>query len=107
MQVKGRQGRMDKAERVAFYHSKEWQTLRRQALRRDGYECIQCKTEGKVSTGVLDVDHIKDIEHYPALRLDLNNLQTLCKYHHNKKHGRDHFKTARKKIKRWNDERWD
>lgn len=107
MQGKDRQGRMDKAARVAFYHSKEWQVLRQQALRRDGYECIQCKAEGKVSTGTLEVDHIKDIEHYPSLRLTLSNLQTLCKYHHNRKHGRDHFKTAHKKVKRWNDERWD
>lgn len=107
MQVKDRQGRMDKAERVAFYRSKDWQTLRQQALRRDGYECVVCKAEGKVSTGVLDVDHTKDIEHYPSLRLTLSNLQTLCKYHHNRKHGRGFFKAAHKKKRRWNDERWD
>lgn len=107
MQGKDSQGRMDKAARVAFYHSKAWQALRAQALRRDGYECVACKAEGKVSTGVLDVDHIKPIESYPDLKLDLKNLQTLCKYHHNRKHGRDHFKIARKKNRRWNDERWD
>lgn len=107
MQGKGRQGRMDKAARVAFYHSKEWQALRMQALRRDSYECVVCKAAGKVSMGTLEVDHIKDIEHYPSLRLTLSNLQTLCKYHHNAKHKRLYFKAAHAKKRRWDDERWD
>lgn len=75
-----------KEQRKEFYHSVEWQRLREQALLRDHYECQWCRANGKVSEGVLEVDHIKDVEHYPESATDLDNLRTLCKDCHNKRH---------------------
>ncbi|WP_277674556.1 HNH endonuclease, partial [Piscibacillus halophilus] len=52
------------------------------------------------------VDHIKEIEDYPELALEEDNLQTLCVNCHNYKHGRYvDFSLWRKKPK-WDDEWW-
>ena len=98
-----------KEQRKEFYHSVEWQRLRQQALLRDNYECQWCKVNGKVSEGVLEVDHIKDIEHYPESATDLANLRTLCKDCHNKRHNRMNYSSGKKNRKppKCNDERWD
>lgn len=98
-----------KEQKVRFYKSDAWQQLRSKALERDNYECQECKRQGKVYTDQqdpekhkrLDVDHIKEIENYPELALELDNLETLCIKCHNKKHGR-----WKKKPNRWDDERW-
>ena len=71
----------DKAEARKFYNSTKWRRMRDYVLRRDGYECLFCKEEGKVTTtydAVLEVDHIKELEHHPELALDVDNLRTLC-----------------------------
>lgn len=108
-------------QKKAFYNSTAWKKLRQQALERDNYECVMCKKEGRVTVDskkvdgekkkiVLNVDHIYPIEHYPKLALWLDNLQTLCIYHHNLKEGRiDQLKKhqfKRKKKPKWDDERW-
>lgn len=100
----------DFKNRKAFYKSKQWRMVRLRVLKRDNYECVNCRKEGKVTLNrfdkhkTLDVDHIKELETHPELRYDLDNLQTLCIWCHNKKHNR-----YQKKInkKRWTDERWD
>lgn len=84
------------------------------ALERDNYECQHCKAEGKVTVDsvkekgkhkevVLNVDHKYPIEYYPRLALTLDNLQTLCIFHHNVKEGRIF---NRRKNKWADDERW-
>lgn len=85
-----------------FYHSSDWQRVRRQVLQRDHKECIWCKNEGKVVRTNLEVDHIKELEFYPELALNLNNLRTLCKDCHNRRHGR--FNKNRREFRR--DEWW-
>nr|DAT07765.1 MAG TPA: HNH endonuclease [Caudoviricetes sp.] len=75
-------------QRSQFYNSSEWRTIRRQVLKRDHYECVWCRDEGKVTTTNLEVDHIKELEFYPEFALDLDNLRTLCKSCHNKRHNR-------------------
>lgn len=75
-------------ERNQFYNSSEWRKIRRQALKRDHYECVWCRDEGKVTTTNLEVDHIKELEFYPEFALDIDNLRTLCKSCHNKRHNR-------------------
>lgn len=101
-------------QKKAFYNSTAWKQLRLQALERDNYECQHCKEEGKVTVDskkvegkkkevVLNVDHKYSIELYPSLALVLDNLQTLCIYHHNVKEGR----IFKRKEPKWNDERWD
>lgn len=60
-----------------FYKSYEWATLRYQALQKCGRRCGACNREA--ANGVwLNVDHIKPRKKYPALALDINNLQVLC-----------------------------
>lgn len=98
-----------------FYRSKVWvgkEGLREQALKRDNYECQWCKRDGKVTvedvedeeSAPLEIDHIKEIEFYPELADDLDNLRTLCKYHHNVRHNRFDGKATKEII--WDDEKW-
>lgn len=105
-----------KAQQKKFYNSAAWtgvNGLRKQALKRDNYECQQCKREGYVrvdstkqegerKTIELNVHHIKEIETHPHLALTLNNLETLCLYHHNVIHN----KIFTKRKPKWNDEKW-
>lgn len=74
-----------------FYNSPEWRILSRKRLIDDGYRCVKC---GKIAT---EVDHIKAIQTTDGwqLRLDYDNLQSLCKDCHNLKHER--FKKRRSK----------
>lgn len=105
-----------KAQQKKFYDSYAWygpNGLRQQALKRDNYECQECKRQGGVhvdslkvpgerKTIELNVHHIKEIETHPELALKLNNLETLCLFHHNL----IHEKKFVKKKEKWNDEKW-
>lgn len=70
-----------------FYKSNEWKRIREMALARDHYLCQECLKEGKL-TVASTVHHIIEIKEDWSKRLDLDNLITLCEYHHNKVHGR-------------------
>lgn len=89
-----------------FYMRAKWRRTREAALKRDHYECVHCRQEGKMTLNQhqsLEVDHIIELQDRPDLAYDLSNLQTLCKYHHNLKHGR--FE-GRKFKKKYDDEKW-
>lgn len=104
-------------QKKTFYNSTPWagkNGIRKQALKRDNWECQHCKQEGCVHVDSrkvegerkkveLNVHHIKEIEDYPELALTLSNTITLCVYHHNLVHG----KGFKPKTPKWNDERWD
>lgn len=100
----------DPSERKRFYNSAAWKKVRREAMERDHFECIWCKDEGKLTIEqyreegktLLEVDHIYTLEEHPHMRLKVSNLRTLCKRHHNERHGRYYSKE-----KKWQDERWD
>jgi 5-methylcytosine-specific restriction endonuclease McrA len=101
-------------QRALFYNSMEWRHLRDWVMQRDNYECQMCKADGKVTTqadSVLEVDHIKELEYYPDSALDPDNLRTLCKDCHNKRHHRFNYAPKDKQHKpknKWSDdERWD
>lgn len=67
--------------RAEFYSSGDWRELRRLVLERDRYECVWCRSEGKVTTdkhSVLEVDHIMELEYYPEEATNIDNLRTLC-----------------------------
>jgi 5-methylcytosine-specific restriction enzyme A len=98
-----------------FYDSKAWKIKREEVKQRDNYECQECKRQGRVTIDTnefsesanrkkiqLVVDHIKELEEYPELALDDENLETLCVRCHNIKHDR----AFEYKEPRWNDERW-
>ncbi|CQR24589.1 HNH endonuclease [Streptococcus varani] len=96
--------------RRQFYTSTAWRKLRRKVLIRDHFECQWCAAEGKVTMSdqsILEVDHIKELEHYPEFALDIDNLRTLCKEHHNQRHERFEFrKKGKSKKKDYRDDEW-
>lgn len=100
-----------KETRALFYNSTEWKNKRKEILQRDHYECQWCKEEGRVTLAdesLLEVDHIKELEYHPELALDNDNLRTLCKDCHNKRHERMNYRHTNKKENKWaGDERWD
>lgn len=78
-----------KSKRIKFYKSREWINKRKEILERDNNECQHCKALGKATVGQvtkLDIHHIKHLEDYWDLRLNNNNLITLCGACHNKEH---------------------
>lgn len=101
------------ASRAKFYNSTEWEQLRDAVLQRDNYECQWCKAEGRVTnqrSSILEVDHIKPLEQFPELAMDPDNLRTLCKDCHNKRHHRFNWAPRGKPVRKnkWaDDERWD
>lgn len=78
------------SELTKFYQSTTWRKKRAEILKRDKHTCVMCLDEleaGKQPSGTLDknlhVDHITPIRQDYSKRLDSNNLQVLCQYHHN------------------------
>lgn len=74
--------RRDK-ELSEFYHSREWQAVRLQALMRDNYLCQECLKHNKITHADM-VHHKKPIRKYWSLRLDLKYLESLCDACHGK-----------------------
>ena len=60
--------------------SRRWKALRFQALRRDGFACVQCGVRGR-----LEVDHVQPVRTHPERAFDLSNLQALCASCHTRK----------------------
>jgi len=99
-----------------FYDSKQWKQLREEVKKRDNYECQECKRQGKVFIDTYEysesakrkkiklvVHHIKELENYPELALEMDNLETICVDCHNKEHGR----VFERKPNKWeHDEKW-
>lgn len=71
----------------SFYKSERWKKKRFTILRRDQYECRECKRYGRV-TAATTIHHIHPYEHYPELKLDTGNLLSLCSTCHNSMHDR-------------------
>lgn len=79
-----------------FYASKEWQHLADDARTAQHNECQRCKEEGWY--GPCDiVHHKKYVKQHPELALSLENLECLCRFHHEEEH---------KESKFINEERW-
>jgi 5-methylcytosine-specific restriction endonuclease McrA len=72
-----------------FYKTNKWIKKRANVLRRDSYECRQCKRYGK-TTLATTVHHVKPLETHSHLKLDSNNLLSLC----NSCHGTMHSRTS-------------
>ena len=88
-----------------FYLSKEWRRIRLKALRRDNFECQECKRQGGFSKANT-VHHIKHLKDRPDLALDLDNLESLCGPCHNKEHPERFEKFYKEKKKPFTPERW-
>lgn len=68
-----------------FYHTARWRQTRERALRRDRYQCQECKRYGRVRQATT-VHHIIFLEDCPEKAYDLTNLVSLCATCHNRKH---------------------
>lgn len=67
-------------EEHKFLNSKIWKNKRSFIIERDGHKCIRCfEKYGKINAKELQVHHIKSRRDYPDLRLEDDNLLTLCK----------------------------
>ena len=95
-----------KEDRDRFYSSKEWRKKRLEILKRDHFECQQCNRIGALTSidSTLIVDHIQELKDYPELKLSDDNLQTLCFYHHELKHGRAFV--GNPKPNKWRGDEW-
>lgn len=62
-----------------FYDTKDWKSLRYQAFLRDGFCCVRCGRKAEVG------DHIIPTKVRWDLRLDIDNVQSLCFECHNMK----------------------
>lgn len=72
-----------------FHKSTAWERKRKVILKRDTYLCQECKRYGK-TTPANTVHHIYPVEVRPDLKLNNNNLVSLCEHHHEAMH--DKFK---------------
>lgn len=66
-------------ERNAFYRSKQWQSIRHQALERDHYLCQYCKAVGITTANSRIGDHVTPYEVAPDMGRDVSNIATACK----------------------------
>ena len=60
----------------SFLVSYEWRVVRMQALKKYGAQCQCCGVSPP--RAVMNVDHVKPRRLFPALALDVDNLQILC-----------------------------
>lgn len=68
-----------------FYTTTKWKNKRAAILRRDKYQCQECRRYGRLRQAQT-VHHIKHLDEFPELALDNNNLISLCNACHNKAH---------------------
>lgn len=74
------------------YYSSQYLEWRIKVFERDNYTCQKC---GLNDGSYLTAHHIKSFAHYPDLRFDVNNGETLCESCHSKT---DNYKGRNKKI---------
>ncbi|MDE5584690.1 MAG: HNH endonuclease [Ruminococcus sp.] len=65
-----------------FRSSYDWQQKRKYILKRDYYLCRVCLSENLLTSDGLSVHHIIPLKDNFNLRLDEDNLITLCTVHH-------------------------
>nr|WP_319946918.1 HNH endonuclease signature motif containing protein [Paenibacillus caseinilyticus] len=71
---------------MSFYKSSAWLSTRQAALIWDNHSCQYCLQEQRLTPAVM-VHHIKEVRKAWALRLQLDNLVSLCDACHNRIHG--------------------
>lgn len=71
-------------DRKKIYNDKRWKKVRLQAMARDNFLCVMCRKDG-IETMFDEVDHIIELSDDISKAYDVNNLQCLCKKHHQQK----------------------
>lgn len=67
---------------IKFIKSKQWHEKSQEIKLLDCYCCLMCKSLGLNSPKYLEVHHIVKYRNDASLKLDNNNLITLCVNHH-------------------------
>ena len=111
---------MTREEKLKFYHSTEWKKKSEYIMRRDHYECQECRRrirkaneegiilpakERKIRRAAA-VHHIIPYENAPSLALEDDNLEAICAKCHNEIHGRTWGYVHKKKKKYVTEEMW-
>lgn len=78
---------LGKVNNSKFYSSYGWKNKRPNILKRDGYLCKECSRYGKV-TAANTIHHIQPLEVRPDLRLNSDNLISLCQPCHEAMHNK-------------------
>ena len=81
-----------------LYQTQAWKETRLAVLGRDNYIC-QCCLEDGILTPATTVHHVKYLDKYPELGLEIDNLISVCGDCHAKIH-RGRRKTKHKRAKR-------
>lgn len=69
----------------SIYLTSRWQKKRLSILRRDKYQCQDCRRYGRLKEAT-EVHHIKPVDEYPELAYVSENLVSLCHACHNARH---------------------
>ena len=72
----------ENAIRTNNYNTVEWRALRKEVLKRDGYQCQQCGITQEESGFPLEIHHIIPPKGNRELFYDIDNCVTLCKWCH-------------------------
>lgn len=72
---------MKAINKSVFRGSSIWKKKRNEIIMRDGFKCAICQC-----TKNLQVHHIYSLDNYPNMKLENNNLITLCDICHHKAH---------------------
>ena len=67
---------------LKFIKSKKWFNKSQEIKMLDSYCCLVCQSLGLISPTYLEVHHIVKFRNDLSLKLDNNNLITLCVHHH-------------------------
>ena len=67
---------------IKFIKSKQWHNKSQEIKRLDSHCCLVCKSLGLISPVYLEVHHIVKYRNDSTLKLDNDNLITLCVNHH-------------------------
>ena len=77
---------MTRAAIQKFYESQAWRNTAKAAKKRDTWLCVKCRQEGR--TVSCDVVHHKVAIQDGGAKLSLDNLESLCREHHESLHHR-------------------
>ena len=67
---------------LKFIKSKQWYEKSQEIKLLDAYCCLMCQSLGLISPKYLEVHHIVKVRNDSSLKLDNDNLITLCVNHH-------------------------
>jgi len=81
----------------SFYESKPWRKKRSNVLKRDNYQCRECKRYGRTAQAEM-VHHVFPLEDYPDYRLSNDNLLSCCQNCHNTFHDRNNNEVTEQGI---------